>query len=306
MIEINNEKNRNLRNVKQVGTPREDNKIYIENMTYNKIKEDGYREKRVYVLMGHTERMGSKYATFVESAIPVQEIEFSGGVPRWNNTIWGEVFREIKRLYEDMIIVGWAVDMKGMLPRLTPDLERVHREHFGGVHQLLFLLDTLEKEEAFYIYKENKVVIKDGFYIYYKVRSKEAPSSQQQRERVPITVLPVEERGLRRMEPAVEVAVEVAEPEIHRGGKYRQMMQEQKTPKKDSGNVGVAIAVAMLVFVVGVAVYENSDSILGKRPSIETNLFADQNSTEVSGEEIKEADTEASVNQIEVEVVPGN
>jgi len=156
MIEINNEKNRNLRNVKQVGTPREDNKIYIENMTYNKIKEDGYREKRVYVLMGHTERMGSKYATFVESAIPVQEIEFSGGVPRWNNTIWGEVFREIKRLYEDMIIVGWAVDMKGMLPRMTPDLERVHREHFGGVHQLLFLLDTLEKEEAFYIYKENK------------------------------------------------------------------------------------------------------------------------------------------------------
>ena len=31
MIEIENEKNRNLKNVKQIGTPREDNKIYIEN-----------------------------------------------------------------------------------------------------------------------------------------------------------------------------------------------------------------------------------------------------------------------------------
>ena len=40
MIEIENEKNRNLKNVKQVGTPREENKIYIENMAYNKIKEE--------------------------------------------------------------------------------------------------------------------------------------------------------------------------------------------------------------------------------------------------------------------------
>jgi len=150
------------------------------------------------------------------------------------------------------------------------------------------------------------VVIKDGFYIYYKVRSKEMPSTQPSRERIPITVLPVEERGLRRIEPSVEVAVEVAEQEVRRGGKYRQMMQEQKAPRKDNGNIGIAVAVAMLVFVVGVAVYENSDSILGKRPSIETNLFWQQNSTEVSGEDIQESDTEASANQIEVEVIPGN
>jgi len=84
------------------------------------------------------------------------------------------------------------------------------------------------------------------------------------------------------------------------------MMQEQKAPRKDNGNIGIAVAVAMLVFVVGVAVYENSDSILGKRPSIETNLFWQQNSTEVSGEDIQESDTEASANQIEVEVIPGN
>ena len=34
MIEIENETNRNLKNVKQIGTPREENKIYIENMLY--------------------------------------------------------------------------------------------------------------------------------------------------------------------------------------------------------------------------------------------------------------------------------
>lgn len=297
MIEIENEKNRNLKNVKQIGTPREENKIYIENMTYNKIKEDNGHEKRVFVLMGHTERMGAKYATFIEAAIPVRNIEFSGGLPRWNNTVWSDVFREIKRLYEDMIIVGWALDIRGMLPKVTPDLERVHREHFGGVHQLLFLMDTLEQEETFYIYKENKVVYKDGFYIYHKARSRESQSTRQVHERVPITVLPEPNRGLRTLESKVEVEVEVPEQSIRRGGKYRQMIQEQKKPEKEGGNIGVAIAVAMLIFVVGVGVYENSGIFLDKENSIETNLFQEPEETE---------GTEVSGNQIEVEVIPGS
>ena len=279
-----------LKNVKQIGTPRENNKIYIENMTYNKIKEDSYLEKRVFVLMGHTEHMGEKYATFIEAAMIVRDIEFSGGVPKWSNTSWNEVIRQIKRLYEDMIIVGWAIDIKGMSQKLTPDLERVHREHFGGVHQLLFLLDTLEQEETFYIYKENKVVLKDGFYIYYKARSK---------ERIPITVLPEKKREFHREEPDVEVEVMVSEIENHRGGKYRQMIQESERPKKDNGNAGVAIAVAMLIFVLGVGIYENSDAL-------QTNLLQNLDSTEVSGEEIKESETEVSGNKIEIEVVPGS
>lgn len=297
MIEIENENNRNLKNVKQIGTPREENKIYIENITYNKIKEDSYHEKRVYVLMGHTERMGSRYATFVEAAISVRGIEFSGFVPMWNNGIWSEVFREIKRLYEDMIIVGWALDVRGMSPKLTPDLERVHREHFGGVHQLFFLLDTLEREETFYIYKENKLISKDGFYIYHKARSK---------ERIPITVLPENSQGFRKVEQEVDVEVEVSEAVSAKGGRYRQMIQEQKKPEKDSGNVGIAIAVAMLIFVIGVGVYENSGSILGKPNSIETNLLQKPESTETAGENIVESETEVSGNIIEVEVVPGS
>lgn len=279
-----------LKNVKQIGTPRENNKIYIENTTYNKIKEDSYLEKRVFVLMGHTERMGEKYATFIEAAIPVRDIEFSGGVPKWNNGIWSGVFREIKRLYENMIIVGWAVDIKGMSPKLTPDLERVHREHFGGVHQLLLLMDSLEQEETFYIYKDNKVELKDGFYIYHKARSK---------ERIPVTVLPEKESKPRRFEPEVEVEVEMSEPQERPSGRYRQMIQEKKTPQKDNGNVGVAIAVAMLIFVLGVGVYENSDAI-------QTGLLQNQNATEVSGEEMKETETEVSGNVVEIEVVPGS
>lgn len=296
MTEMESGKNRNLKNVKQIGTPREENKIYIENMTYNKIKEDGYREKRVFVLMGHTERMEGKYATFIEAAIPVSGIEFSGNLPRWNNATWSETFREIKRLYEDMIIVGWALDIKGMTPQMTPDLERIHREHFGGVHQLLFLLDTLEQEETFYIYKENKLISKDGFYIYHKARCRERVAPTPSREEIPQMMLPEKNHGFRRVRPQVEVDFEVPKQEPQRGGRYRQLMQEQKKPEKDNSNVGIAVAVAILIFVIGVGLYENGGGIIGEEDSIETNLL--QNSTEDN--------TETGGNEIEVEVVPGN
>lgn len=306
MTEIESSKDRNLKNVKQIGTPREENKIYIENMTYNKIKEDSYREKRVFVLMGHTERMEGKYATFIEAAISVSGIEFSGNLPRWNNATWSEAFREIKRLYEDMIIVGWALDIKGMTPQMTPDLERIHREHFGGVHQLLFLLDTLEQEETFYIYKENKLVSKDGFYIYHKARRKERVVPTPAREEIPQMMLPEKTNGFRRVRSQVEVDFEVPEQEIRRGGRYRQLMQEQKKPEKDNGNIGIAVAVAILVFVIGVGVYENSGSILGKEDAIETNVLQNQTSSESDGENVKEDSTETSGKEIEVEVIPGN
>ena len=294
MIEVVNDKETNLKNLKQIGTPRGESKIYIENMAYTRMKEESYNEKNVFVLMGHTERMQGRYASFVEAVIPVREIDFSGNVPKWNSGTWSEVFREVKRLYEDMIIVGWAIDRKGMPPKLTPDLERVHREHFGGVHQLLFLLNTMEKEETFYMYKENKLMAKDGFYVYHKVRMKiDVPK--------------------RELETGVEVDLaQIGEP---KRGMYRTLLLENKqiektkSEKSDRSNWGVAAAVAMLVFVLGVGVYENSGSILGD--SIQTNLLQNENLTEreeAVTENGTEAETETEVfgEKIEVEIVPGN
>jgi len=316
MIDIVMDKDRNLKNLKQIGTPKEDDKIYIENFAYAKIKENTYKEKRVFVLMGHTERMEGRYATFVEAVIPVKEIDFSGGVPRWNNSTWSEVFREIKRLYEDMIIVGWAIDIKGMLPRVTPELERVHREHFGGVHQLLFLLDTLEQEETFYMYKENKVIAKDGFYIYHKARKKETA------EQIAITVLPeVEKDKEYQREKAIDLELNLSELKPSKGGHYRQMLQEKQMKKvDDNGNVGLAIAVAMLVLVIGMGVYDNRDTIFRKTDSVEVNaapekisteagiIIEDVNSTETYAEPIQEGkveSTETVMDIIPVEVISG-
>lgn len=317
MIEFVNDKERNLKNLKQIGTPKEENKIYVEHMVYAKLKETSYKEKRVFILMGHTERMEGRYMTFIEGVLPVHEIDFQGNTPRWNNSTWSEIFREIKHLYEDMIIVGWAIDIKGMSPKVTPELERVHREHFGGVHQLLFLLDTMEQEETFYMYRENKVVPKDGFYIYQKARK---------RETIPIKVIEPKQElvPLRSRQVDVEVDIQQQEdgPKRWQGGRYRQLVNEKKTKKTpEDGNLGIAIAVAMLIFVIGVGVYEDRDKIFGTSDSIPTNLTQEQGQTDTQtlaepdmdkeeeasdttiNTEVSDAETDSDV--IPVDVIPG-
>ncbi|MBO5259765.1 MAG: hypothetical protein J6B26_05210 [Agathobacter sp.] len=166
MIEIVN--THNLKNITQIGTPGSDEeKIYIEDSVYTRIHIDEFRDKRVFVFMGHTECADGKYKTFIEGVIPVYDIEFREGIPVWNNHSWSEVFREIKRNYTDSIIVGWAFDQRGTKPSATAELEAIHREHFGGIHQLLFLMDTTAGDEAFFILRSNRLYPKSGFYIFY-------------------------------------------------------------------------------------------------------------------------------------------
>ena len=195
MIDIAEGPGRDLKNIRQIGTPAEGDRIYIENAAYARVHEETYEERRVFIFMGHTECEQGVYMTFVEAAIPVRDMEFSQNLPRWGTHAWSDVFREIKRSYENSIIVGWALDCKGYPPRLTAELEAIHREQFGGAHQVLFLMDSMEGEEYFYLHKGNRLQPKNGFYIYYARELHEI--------RIPDVTIELPRRGTRQMLPEI-------------------------------------------------------------------------------------------------------
>lgn len=156
-------------NVKQIGTPADEGRVYISEKAYKRIKTEGFKDKEVFVLMGHTESSGGRYATFVEAAIAVYDMEFDKNAPLWTNKVWSRVFAEIKKSYEELIIVGWAFRQEDFPAEPTPMLENIHREHFGGAHQLMFLLNRTEQEENFFIKKNNHLKKKTGFFVYYRM-----------------------------------------------------------------------------------------------------------------------------------------
>lgn len=256
MIDIEMKNERNLKNIRQIGTPTQEDKIYIENAVYARIHEEDYAEKKVFVFMGHTECIQGRYTTFIEAAIPVLKMEFVQNAPQWNNRAWSDVFREVKRSYENSIIVGWAMDQKGYAPSMTPELEAIHREQFGGAHQVLFLMDSIEGEETFYINKGNWLQKKEGFYIFYA-------------------------RELRQVCPP-EVVVEMpkrarigsvppAEPKADRA-QYRKTLQKKENVQEAQRATSYAMtaAVALLVVIVGLGVVQDRIHVPGLQKAVQT------------------------------------
>lgn len=54
---------RDLKNIRQIGTPAEGDRIYIENAAYARVHEETYEERRVFIFMGHTECEQGVYMT---------------------------------------------------------------------------------------------------------------------------------------------------------------------------------------------------------------------------------------------------
>lgn len=257
MIEIVN--THNLKNITQIGIPGTDEeKIYVEDSVYTRIHVDEFREKRVFVFMGHTECENGRYKTFVEGVIPVYDIEFTGGIPNWNTHAWSEVFREIKRKYTDFIIVGWALDQRGIKPSATAELEAVHREHFGGLHQLLFLMDTMAGDESFYILRSNRLYPKTGFYIFYSTVKTPVP------EPVDLEVEWIKPGKSYTVTRIQDEPKETQERVESSRGYYRKLLQEnqQIVPQRKKRNpVAAMVVLCLLVGIAGVAVSKNQNAV---------------------------------------------
>lgn len=253
MIDIAEGPVRDLKNIRQIGTPAEGDRIYIENAAYARVHEETYEERRVFIFMGHTECEQGVYMTFVEAAIPVRDMEFSQNLPRWGTHAWSDVFREIKRSYENSIIVGWALDCKGYPPRLTAELEAIHREQFGGAHQVLFLMDSMEGEEYFYLHKGNRLQPKNGFYIYYARELHEI--------RIPDVTIELPRRGTRQMLP--EILTESKKEN------EKEECSSSKSERKPT-SYAMAAAIALLLVLAGVGIWQQRIHIPGLEQTVET------------------------------------
>ncbi len=301
-----------LKNVTQIGTPGRSGKVYIADSAYARIHMDEFQDMRVFVLMGHTECDSGKYTTFIEAAIPVEDMTFIRDTPVWTNKVWNRVYQEIRRAWESLIIVGWAMDRRGIAPRATAELEAVHREYFGGAHQVLFLSDTDAQEEFFYLCRNNHLYAKDGFYIYYSMgRRREAQPAVELE--LPSETRFSSHRTYREDEGHTSWATEKAtapdadadmknqEKKAHTEGtrtgtstreQYREMLAAQQHRRARSGGgfsaVAVMLALVLLAAIVVTAVQKNPQS------AERLNTFIETISSGVSGQTDEQADTEES------------
>ncbi|MDD6056767.1 MAG: LysM domain-containing protein [Clostridiales bacterium] len=245
------------KDIRQIGKPDIGDRIYVRNGAYEYLHPyDDSEEKAAYILLGRFEHYAGKHCTFIETAIRLREIAFDGELPIWNDQTWGYIYRQLKQEHDSMAIVGWAVDVKGHLPNLTMRLEKQHQNHFGGSHQVLFLMDSLEREEAFYATRGGHLYRREGFYVYYDNRN------------VSGTVCMEEIEEEQKEEAAGSFWEEEKTPFVPNPirGNYRKHILEKEERQRPSYAMSALLVAAVCLF--GITAYRNNQKMLAMEATL--------------------------------------
>lgn len=158
------------KNIRQVGNAPGNYKIYVEDyvMTYlRKIASPGNMNCRGAILLGKVYDEGQGKVIFVSGAVDAQNLEFDISVIHFGDGVWSNIYSEINKYFDDLAIVGWFLSRMGFSALINDQMKKLHRENFQGEDKLLFLMDSLECDEAFYYYQHGDWMREKGYYIYY-------------------------------------------------------------------------------------------------------------------------------------------
>lgn len=158
------------KNIRQIGNVPSKKKIYIEDyvMTFlRKIAEPGNTVSRGAILLGEYFKDDEGEAIFISGAVEAQNLEFDVEQIRFDDHIWSGLYGEINKYFDNLTVVGWFLSRMGFSVELNDRISRLHMEHFKGNDKVLFMMDSLECEDAFYAYEKGQIVRQKGYYIYY-------------------------------------------------------------------------------------------------------------------------------------------
>ena len=221
-----------------------------------------------------------------------------------------------------MVIVGWAMDIRGQLPNLTVAIEKLHRTYFGGEHQILYLMDSLEKEDAFYSLKNGYLKRRAGYYIYYAQKSfalsaiiddeRKKDTSIQKKQNEKQEMMQEDNQKEKNQEQESwsehffaemkndENYAREEENEKERTSSYRTDLEQKGQKTKMIPSYGLSILLFLVVCGLGFAAFQNHQ----KMNAMETALMQ-MNSAKMTETETQTPASETDVT-VKVESVEGN
>lgn len=237
------------KNIRQIGMSKGSCRVYLEDYVYTYLHAQEEQEDwlhRGFVLLGKVESGRDYTRYFISGLIRVEDTFFKDGVLEFGDDTWAYIYKEMKKYYDDLEITGWGQDVSGASASLTAELERSHKQNFNIQKNVLFLLDHVENEEAFYVFEKNVLQRKEGYYVYYE-------KNPQMQEYM------IESQKSRQLDIPPE---EIEEPLVH---SYRETLLEKKAQLSARKWNGVLYATSMMlvlsVCVLGVSTVNNVEKM---------------------------------------------
>lgn len=158
------------KNIRQIGSPSGNKRIYIEDyvVTYlNYIARPGSTGARGAILLGETKKSDIGDIIFISGAVDAQNIEFDMDDTEFTEEAWSEIYESVKEFFPELSVVGWFLSRMGFSTAVNDKIEKMHVDNFPGNDKVLFVSDSLESDDAFYMYQRGQLVKQKGYYIYY-------------------------------------------------------------------------------------------------------------------------------------------
>lgn len=162
---------RNLpRNYRQIGEPGA-KKIYVEDYVYtylNKLAQPDNLYARGAILFGKMYKTSIGKCMFISGAAACQNFELDLEETIFSEENWADIYRIRDSFFPDLEICGWFLSRMGFSVDLNDKIIRIHMDNFSGENKVLYMIDALENEDAFYQFENYSLKKQRGYYIYYE------------------------------------------------------------------------------------------------------------------------------------------
>lgn len=163
---------RRPKNIKQIGEVSSDKKIYIEDYAFTYINSIAYNnpsDSQAGVFLGENQTDGDEKCVFIKGIIKAKlgtEVEEKGVY--FNESVWNGIYSDVEKYFPDLSVVGWFAAIPEVTPERMMKLKKIHLDNFAGTMKTFYLIDTVEKEENFYLYENGELKKQKGYVCFYE------------------------------------------------------------------------------------------------------------------------------------------
>ena len=159
-------------NIKQIGSIGEGVRIYIEDYACSYLQqyaEAGGYEERLAFLVGRYMVIDGQTVLFISGLVQGCHTALQKEALSFTEKSWRHAKDEIKQYFNGLDIVGWMQSQPGYGVQLNESYAIMHKKMFPREDRVLFVVDPIEKVNAFYIYDERTESLSEsrGYFIYY-------------------------------------------------------------------------------------------------------------------------------------------
>lgn len=159
------------KNIRQIGNVSDNPKVYVEDYVDTFISHmcDNTKEGVAGAfLIGESFSKDDQDYIFIHGAVQMKDVEMNGNEIVLGDKSWKKACEEGKKYFAGNTILGWFLTAPELQIKLNNNIIKLHEKLFMRKSRILILKDSLEKEEALFVYKYEDLMHIGGHYIYYE------------------------------------------------------------------------------------------------------------------------------------------